>query len=210
MSVPVAPADVRAAIVAALQAALPSGIDIAAHGGNFNEAELQRFSLRAPAIRVCITGIGKIGYAVTGQIEMTLHLAVVIVARDQAAAGAPTLDRDAAALNLVALVMPALNGQVFGLDDVSAPIGLEARNEYSGGLDKTGIALWQITGDIMVRTGVSVFDETGALTGLIVAGVPFAGTVNGTVVAPGAALDLAASLGVPGVVAANQPVEVAP
>ena len=60
----VAPADVRAAIVASLAAALP-GLDIAAHGGNFSEAELQRFSIRAPAIRVCMTEISKIDYAVT-------------------------------------------------------------------------------------------------------------------------------------------------
>ena len=201
----VAPADVRAAIVASLAAALP-GLDIAAHGGNFSEAELQRFSIRAPAIRVCMTEISKIDYAVTGQIEVTLHLAIVLVAKDQAQAGSPTLDRDGAALNLVAAVLPLLNGQTFGLDNVSTPIGLGARNEFSGALDKTGIALWQITFAMLLRLGISAFDTTGeVLTALVVAGTPFAGTLGGVAVPPGAAPDAAVTAGVPHIVAPSPP-----
>lgn len=151
--------DLRDAVVAALAAVLP-GVDVATHGGTFDQAELERFATLAPAVRVCIVGVGAASLYADGRWRLPAHFAAVVVARDKIEAGVK-IQRDLAALGLACAVEIAVAGNRFGLEGVFRPEDLTAKSEYSGSLDKTGVALWQVTWSSGVLVGAAGDGEGG-------------------------------------------------
>ena len=136
--------DLRDAVVSTLQTLLPAAISVEPHGGTFDLEELKRIALTAPAVRIAVVGAHHDKRWKDGRWAVPVHLAAVIVTRDTVKAGAK-LSRDAAALILSTAVQIAIAGNRFGLEGVYPPDGVDARNEYSGSVDKLGVALWQVT-----------------------------------------------------------------
>jgi hypothetical protein len=159
----------REAVTAALKAAIPN-VDIATHGGTFDDAELARFATKAPAIRVAITGVGKHEQFGDGRIVFPVNFAAVAVAKDAIADG-KKIERDLAGLGLAQAIELTVFGNRFGLEGVSRPSDLHGRNEYSGPLDKTGISLWQVTWTSNLLLGDQVSDAIAALSELWFNGV---------------------------------------
>lgn len=158
----------RDAIVTVLKAAIPN-VDIATHGGTFDDAELARFATKAPAIRVAIVGVGKHEQYGDGRVLLPVRVAAVAVAKDAIADG-KKIERDFAGLGLTQAVELTVFGNRFGLEGVKRPADLDSRNEYSGPLDKTGISLWQTTwtsGLLIGQAGVE--EQAGAFGDAIAA-----------------------------------------
>jgi hypothetical protein len=72
--------------------------------------------------------------------QMPAAWAVFVVTRDL-----PQLPRDAGAIVLVEKLQLLISGNTWGRDDTSAPRAIDARNLYSGAVDKLGVALWGIS-----------------------------------------------------------------
>lgn len=175
------PNDLRERIVAELRRRLgPAVRSVAAHGGSFDEAELKRYALEAPAVRVVLVGMGSVERYGTGEMVAPLHFAAVCVARDEAKPGVGVVNRDAACAALAASVALIVDANRWGWgarpDEpgmVSYPRDLEARNEYSGSLDNKGVALWQVTWTHGVRLGIDRNEALAALSQLFVNNEPF-------------------------------------
>jgi hypothetical protein len=173
-------AQFRDAVVATLQAAIPN-VDIATHGGTFDDAELGRFATKAPAIRVAIVGVGKHERFGDGRILLPVNFAAVAVTKDSMADG-KKIERDRAGLGLTQAIELTVFGNRFGLEGVKQPSDIHGRNEYSGQLDKTGISLWQVTwtsGLLIGQAGVpeqngAIGDAIAALSALWINGVDMA------------------------------------
>lgn len=130
-------ADLRAAIIADLQARLGNNVKVSGHGGRFGSDELKRYGAVAPACLVAILGVSNLqasGSSIVGDVAC----AALIVTADR-----PGLLRDLAALGIVTTLVAALPGVDFGLD-VSGAASVRADNLYSGAVDQLGVALWAI------------------------------------------------------------------
>jgi hypothetical protein len=133
----------RAAVVASLAAKLGDTIDVDSHGGTFDEEEVKRYSTKAPAVRVAIVGAGHASRYADGRWRIPVRFTAVLITRD--AAKPEKVQRDAAALLLASAIELAVAGNRFGLEGVFQPTAVEARSEYSGPVDKLGVAIWQVT-----------------------------------------------------------------
>jgi hypothetical protein len=175
------PMDLRDRIVAELARRLGKAArSVAAHGGSFDEQELKRYALEAPAVRVVLVGMGRVGRYGTGEMIAPLHFAAVCVARDEAKAGVGVVGKDAACAALAASVALIVDANRWGWGAtpegpgmVGAPLDLEARNEYSGSLDNKGVALWQVTWTHELRLGRNRYEALAALADLLVNDEPF-------------------------------------
>ncbi|KAB7624323.1 hypothetical protein [Alkalilimnicola sp. S0819] len=127
----------RDAVVAGISQALTELKSCEAHGGRFDEKELRRYALRAPAVLVAVRRIPAL--AAENEITPTLTCAAFVVTRD--ARGRP---RDAAGLALVEALLQVVANNTWGLDWAHRPQRLEADNLYSAALDKQGVALWGV------------------------------------------------------------------
>lgn len=159
----------RDAVVAALTAAIPQ-VDIATHGGTFDDAELGRFATKAPAIRVALVGVGKVGQYGDGRLSLPVNVAAVAVTKDSMSDG-KKIERDLAGLGLTQAIELAVFGNRFGFEGIGRPADLVSRNEYSGKLDTTGISLWQVTWTSNLLLGDQVSDAIAALSALWINGV---------------------------------------
>ncbi len=166
-------ADLRAAIVATLSGKLPT-VPVAPHGGVFDLDEIRRYAVTAPAILIAIVGAGRAARWKDGRWAVPVRCAAVIVTRD-AAPGDVRVGRDAAALALAAAVELAIVSNRFGLEGVLQPDDVEAHNEYSGPIDKFGVALWQVTWTSTVLLGEPFGDSIDPVIAALTEGI-----VNGT------------------------------
>ena len=142
--------DVRTAIVTGLKAALPAGVYVEGHRGRFDSAtEIQRFAVKAPAVLVACVGV-PVQEPGAGLLILPARWVVFVITRDQ-----PGTPRDAGALALVEAILLTVSGNIWGRTDVAEPVQLDARNLYSGAIDKLGIALWGITFDQTVTDPVT-------------------------------------------------------
>jgi hypothetical protein len=131
----------RQAIVDGLKAALP-GVTVAAHRGRFDSAaEIQRFAVKAPQVLVACVGFKPVSSG-GGLVQLRGRWVVFVITKD-----APKLERDAGALALAEAIELCVEGNTWALDSLSAPTDIEARNLYSGAIDKNGVALWAVTFD---------------------------------------------------------------
>ncbi len=168
------PADLRDAVVAAIAAAMPAGVVVEAHGGTFDEAEIKRYATRAPAVLVADLGFRHEQRWQDGRWLVPVRFAAVIVTRDTIAAGAKA-PRDAAAQNLAAAVSLVIAGNRFGIEGVFQPAGVDGRNEYSGTVDKTGVAMWQVTWTSAMLLGAPAGEAIDSVIAALTEGV-----VNGS------------------------------
>lgn len=167
------PMVLRTAIVAELKAKMPHVRSIEAHGGTFTEDELKRHAVNAPALRVAILGHGRAQNQNSGEWQIPVHVAVVVLAKDEAKEGHGRIDRDEAASALATAVSLVVAGNRFDLSGVSRPSDVQAKNEYSGPIDKVGLALWQVTWTQDITLGETVEEAVAALSELWINGAPF-------------------------------------
>lgn len=158
----------RDAIAATLRAKLP-GVDVGAHGGTFDLEEVKRYAALAPAVRVAIAGCGKASRWNDGRWLVPVNVACVIFAKDAASPDrSAVIGRDTAALALATAVELIVQGNRFGLAGVRQPEDVTARNEYSGALDATGAALWQVNFTVGAALGHEVDETLAALSQLYI------------------------------------------
>lgn len=164
----------RDAVVASLQAKLPTFADrIEAHGGSFDEKEIQTFATKAPAIRVALLGFEAASRHPSGKVWLPVNFTAAIVTKDALDAGGK-VPRDVAAMMIANAVGLAVVGNRFGLSGVEQPENVRGGNLYSGTVLTMGLALWQVTWTSKVLLGDSVDEALAAMTQIIVNGVVMA------------------------------------
>ncbi len=161
-------AALRDAVVAELRRLIPGVKSIEPHGGSFDEKELQKFALLAPAIRVAMVGIGQVRRHNDGMIVLPVNFAAMCVARDGVGPDGKLVERDVQAMMLANAVTLAVYGNRFDLDLVYQPENVTGRNEYSGSVQGAGLTLWQVAWTSPVCMGESADDAIAALSRLIV------------------------------------------
>jgi hypothetical protein len=131
----------RQAIVDDLKAALP-GVTVVAHRGRFDSAaEIQRFAVKAPQVLVACVGFKPVAPG-GGLVQLRGRWLLFVITKD-----VPQLERDAGALALAEAIERRIEDNTWGLDNLSAPTDIDARNLYAGQIDKLGVALWAVTFD---------------------------------------------------------------
>lgn len=174
------PIIVRDRIVAELSRRMTTIRSVEAHGGTFDMDEVKRFALAAPAVRVAMLGIGRISRYGTGELLAPVNFAAVCVARDEAKAGVGVIPKDIGCAAIAAQATLIVDGNRWGWAAsgdgpgmVGVPEELQAENLYSGQIDKTGVALWQVTWTQVIRLGATREDALALLSQLIVNGEAF-------------------------------------
>ena len=132
-------------ITEALGAVLPE-LDIETHRGRFDEGELKRFMISAPALRLAILGLSNPEPAGGGACDWTVRIGAMLVTRDT-----PALPRERAASAIVQTVLLTALQNNWGFDWVYPAKPASARNLYSQALDKAGALIWAIEWDQVVR-----------------------------------------------------------
>ena len=136
---------VRASIVQQLQATLPPGVQVLAHGGRFDSAEeIKRYVTKGPTVLVSCMRI-PLSTPGTARVMLPAGWAIFVITKD--VPGAP---RDQGAIALVEAVLLQINSNLWGRTDVMVPSAIESRNLYSSKVDNLGVALWAITFTQMV------------------------------------------------------------
>lgn len=131
--------DVRAAIVAGLQATLGSKVTVESHRGRFdNVEEIRRFATRAPCVLVAALRI-PVDDAGGGLVVLPAMWGAFVITRD-----AGDLSRGDAAAALAEAVCLAIRDNEWGRDDVNTPTSIDARNLYATEIDKLGVAMWGV------------------------------------------------------------------
>lgn len=131
---------VRASIVETLQANLPAGVQVLAHGGRFDSAEeIKRYITKGPAVLVACIRI-PLACPGTARVMMPAGWAIFVITKD--VPGAP---RDQGAIALAEAVLLQIDSNLWGRSDVAVPSDIEARNLYSAKVDNLGVALWAVT-----------------------------------------------------------------
>lgn len=141
--------QVRQAIVDGIKAKLPAGVTVETHRGRFDSAEeVKRFGAKAPAVLVACVRI-PFNDTTPSMPRINACFAVFVVTADK-----PQLPRDAGALALVESIQGVVSGNTWGRDDTSEPTSIDARNLYSGAIDRMGVAIWVITFDQLITNPV--------------------------------------------------------
>lgn len=154
------------AVVARLRDNLPNVRSVEIHGGTFDLEEVRRISATAPSVWLAAAGVGKSRRNSAGQIELPVNFAAVIVTKDTAQQGVGRVRRDQAAEALATACMMLIDRSRFGLSGVGAPEDLRATNEFSGEVDKAGVALWQVTWTQAIGFGEDFEPAVAALSKL--------------------------------------------
>ncbi len=131
--------ELRQALIDGITEAMPNLTGgVQAHGGAFTAEEVRQISQKSPAIRLGCVGISDFEDNGNGVDALTTW-SCMIIASDR-----PGSPRDDAALALVGSLLPLIPNHGWG-DFPQRPERLLARNLYSAGLKKIGVALWAIT-----------------------------------------------------------------
>lgn len=126
----------------------PFGVkDVATHYGMFDQQAVQRFGAKAPAARVAVIGVNKIG-DFQGGLEAELRIAIYLITRDtvNTAANPPVqLPRDQAMLGIVQAVIQGANQNVWSQGTGNQPTEIAAENLYSDDQAGGGFLLWAVS-----------------------------------------------------------------
>lgn len=132
--------QLREAIIAKIKVALP-GFDVAGHFGRFNGAELARFLVAAPAVRVAILGLSDSADGVDDEdLDTVARVGVYIVTKD----GDLKASRDASVCAAAEKLVMLANRQRWGLSFCRAALPATAQNLYSEDTLNKGVALWAL------------------------------------------------------------------
>lgn len=154
------------AVVARLREHLPGVRSVEIHGGTFDLEEVRRIAATAPSLWLAAAGVDKARRNPAGAIELPVNFALVIVTKDAAQQGVGRVRRDQAAEALATAAMMLIDRSRFGLAGVGAPEELRATNEFSGEVDKAGVALWQVTWTQAIAFGESFEPSVAELSQL--------------------------------------------
>lgn len=117
------------------------GVNVSIHGGNFTDVELRAYGAKAPHIVLAMlrADLTLQGGAPTASVGMV----AVVIEADRPGAGA---DRHTRALALTDAALRVLS-RLFagGMDGISKPRDMTARNLFSREWDRTGIAAWALS-----------------------------------------------------------------
>ena len=128
------------AIAAGVREALPDLKTCAPHDGRFQAAELRRWAVGAPAVLIAWMGTTQTETPGVRWTDCEQQLAAFVVTRDR-----PGLPRGKAARDIVSALLLLIPRARWGSTDIAATERLEARNLFSGAVDKNGVALWVVT-----------------------------------------------------------------
>lgn len=132
--------QLRDAIIAKIKAALPD-FGVEGHFGRFNGAELSKFLVAAPAVRVAILGLSDSSDGVEEEdLDTVARVGVYIVTKD----GVLKASRDASVCAASEKVVMLAKGQRWGLSFCRAALPATAQNLYSEDTLNKGVALWAI------------------------------------------------------------------
>ena len=135
--------DLLTAIAAELRGQLPGLSSCEVHDGKWDAAELMRWTVLTPAVRVAWLGTTRTGTPGEAWTDCSQQLAAYVMTRDQ-----EELPRGTAARNLVDWLLLYLPRTRWGLSSaagIGAATDLRAENLYSSAVDKTGVAMWAVT-----------------------------------------------------------------
>ncbi len=166
--------DFRAAIIAGLAARLPGVREVKDYGGDVTLDMLKRYMQDAPCLRVALTGVGEMHRHGSGLWVLPVQVSVIVVTKDVAAAGQGIIEKDSAALALASSVVLAAQANRWGLDDVRQPEHMQAHNEFSGDIDKLGVAVWRVMWAQEILMGEEASDAIAALSAVWINGAPIA------------------------------------
>ncbi|MBB4199056.1 hypothetical protein CCR94_16300 [Rhodoblastus sphagnicola] len=160
----------REAILAQVEKTLP-GVAVETHGGTFTLEELKRYSVRAPIAALALVGFGRTLRVSDGRVMLPTRWALVLIAKDEIK-GQNRVDRNIAAAAMAGAMTLALEGNRFATAGARRPEDLAAQNEYSGGSDLAGVAIWQVTWTSPLKIGEMIDPDTFGVTdfGVIEAG----------------------------------------
>lgn len=129
---------VRDAMVAAIRAALPPAVSVAAHAGRFDEAELARCAVASHAVLVACLGVVGVS-ARGGEAAADVLWGAFLVAGP----GKRGADPQTVALTLLPPLLACVEGNRWGRGEAETrPEALKADNLYSARLDGNAVALW--------------------------------------------------------------------
>lgn len=134
--------EIRQNMVDQLASQLPALKTCQPHAGRFDAAELRRVAAQAPALFLAVLQIPNLTLNGNNTRVLELSLGAFLATRDQ-----PHYPRDTQMLDLVEQLLQLLpkakwqDGRVRSVE----PASINARNLYSGELDKSGIALWLVS-----------------------------------------------------------------
>ena len=131
------------AIATGVRESLPDLKTCTVHDGRFQAAELGRWSLRSPAVLIAWLGTPKTETPGVLWTDCDQQLAAFVVTRDR-----PGEPRGKAARAIAAsllLLIPRARWGFSSAADIGSAEQLQARNMFSGAVDKEGIALWAVT-----------------------------------------------------------------
>ncbi|PZO04851.1 MAG: hypothetical protein DCF29_09585 [Alphaproteobacteria bacterium] len=146
--------QLRQAVIDRIKAVLPT-FTVEGHLGRFNAAELTRFLIAAPAVRVAVLGMAD-GQRTSDEdgteLDCIVRLAIYVVTKDDAR----KLSRDEACIAAVEAITLAAVGQRWGLDFCDPAQPASAQNLYSAETLAKGNALWAIEIGQPVRLRVPI------------------------------------------------------
>jgi len=150
----------RDAIQAEVGKTLPD-VTVDTHGGTFTLEELSRYSVRAPIAVLALVGFGKAVRVSDGRVMVPTRWALVIITKD-AIKGGDKVDRNDSCAAMATAMTIALQGNRFAVAGARQPEDLAAQNEYSGGVELKGVAIWQVNWTSPLKIGEMIEpDEFG-------------------------------------------------
>lgn len=169
--------QLRQAVIDAISAALPN-FKIEGHLGRFAPADLSRFLISAPAVRVAILGLGK-GELVTDDDGPTIwdgeaRLAVYVVTKDVGA----RLARDEVATAAVEAIVIRAAGATWGLPFTRPAGAADGQNLFSDETLQKGVALWGVNIPQPVRLWSAEGEVPGPLSAMFVGTAPDIGAAH--------------------------------
>lgn len=121
------------------------------HGGRFDLQELLRVAAQSPGVFVSIVSVDDVK-SLHGEFEALITFGAFSVAKDT-----PSADRSAMGLTIVQALASVIPNNMWGLDEsVTKPESINAKNLYSGALDKKGVSLWGTTWRQRMSLGTAV------------------------------------------------------
>ncbi|HZV19955.1 MAG TPA: hypothetical protein VE986_00245 [Hyphomicrobiales bacterium] len=144
--------DLRNAIVASLKANIPELRDVQRHGGRFDEEELRRFSLRAPAARVALMGVSRMDLEDIGKLAGPVQMIIYLIVKTRSG-------EDDDGLDLAEKIADFCEFNQWGMTEIEAAHVTALQNLYNSQTDREGIHLWAIAFDQAIAFGTNRQEE---------------------------------------------------
>lgn len=142
----------REAVIEAIAAAFPALQEVKSHGGTFSEAQLKRYSDKAPCVRVAILGVQKNQLISTGEMRGPVRMAAYVIAED--IAKAQSFD---VAMALAEQIAGFIQGNAFAYPRAGMANVTEVQNLFSLESEKRGITIVAAAWQADVRIGVDTY-----------------------------------------------------